>query len=143
LTDISTNITDVEKRELLFRYRVIAVVGLSDSPWKPSQGVAEYMQDAGYRIVPVNPNRIGKTILGEMVYETLADIPFPVEIVDVFRPALVTPKIAEQAVAMGAKVLWLQQGIINEEAARIARDGGLIVVMDRCIATDHARVIGS
>ncbi len=135
--------TAEERKAILTEFRVIAVVGLSDSPWKPSQSVAEYMQDAGYRIVPVNPNRVGKSILGETVYESLADIPFPVEIVDVFRPAQVTPKIAEQAVAIGAKVLWLQQGIQNDEAARIARAGGLIVVMDRCIATEHARMVGS
>lgn len=101
------------------------------------------MQAAGYRIVPVNPNRVGKTILGETVYASLAEIPFPVETAHVFRPAQVTPKIAEQAVAIGAKVLWLQQGITDENAARIAREGGLVVVMDRCIATDHARLIES
>lgn len=145
MTDTPVNaraeLTAEVRREILESARTIAVVGLSDSQWKPSYGVSEYMRDAGYEIIPVNPNRLGKRILGEPVYETLADIPKPVDIVNVFRPSQVTPKIAEQAVAIGAKVLWLQLGIENEEAARIARDGGLKVVMNRCISTDHGRLV--
>jgi predicted CoA-binding protein len=133
--------TPEERKRILEAAKVIAVVGLSDNPWRPSHSVSEYMQDAGYRIIPVNPNRVGKTILGEPVYASLADIPEPVDIVDVFRPAQVTPKIAAEAVAIRAKALWLQLGIANEEAARIAREGGLAVVMDRCISTEHSRLI--
>jgi predicted CoA-binding protein len=130
-----------ERRRILDEAKVIAVVGLSDNPWRPSHSVSEYMQDAGYEIIPVNPNHVGKQILGETVFTSLADIPKPVDIVNVFRPAQVTPAIAEQAVAIGAKALWLQLGIANEEAARIAREGGLAVVMDRCISSDHGRLL--
>lgn len=133
-------LTDEERRQLLREAKVIAIVGLSDSPWKPSQGVAAYLQRKDYRIIPVNPNRVGKAILGEPVVATLADIAEPVDIVDVFRPAQVTPKIAREAVAIGAKALWLQLGIANDEAAAIATAGGLPVVMDRCIATEVARL---
>lgn len=143
LVNTNPQLTPDERREILVSARTIAVVGLSDNPWKPSYGVSEYMQDAGYEIIPVNPNRLGKLILGETVYGSLADIPKPVDIVNVFRPAQAAPKIAEQAVAIGAKVLWLQLGIANEEAARIAREGGLMVVMNRCISTDHGRLINS
>lgn len=130
-----------ERKRILEEAKVIAVVGLSDNPWKPSYSVAEYLQDAGYEIIPVNPNRLGKQILGQTVYASLADIPKPVDIVNVFRPAQVTPEVARQAVDIGAKVLWLQLGIANEEAARIAREGGLTVVMDRCISTEHGRLL--
>jgi predicted CoA-binding protein len=143
LRNASSELTPEERLEILESARTIAVVGLSDNQWKPSYGVAEYMQDAGYEIIPVNPNRLGKLILGQRVYATLADIPKPVDIVNVFRPAQVTPKIAEQAVAIGAKVLWLQLGIANDEAARIALEGGLTVVMNRCISTDHGRLFNS
>ena len=129
------------RKNILENARVIAVVGLSDNPWRPSHSVSEYMQDAGYEVIPVNPNRVGKQILGQAVYASLADIPKPVDIVNVFRPAQVTPAIAEQAVAIGAKALWLQLGIANDEAARIASEGGLAVVMDRCISTEHGRLL--
>jgi predicted CoA-binding protein len=137
----NTEVSPEERKKILETAKVIAVVGLSDNPWRPSHSVSEYMQDAGYEIIPVNPNRLGKQILGQTVYASLADIPKPVDIVNVFRPAQVTPKIAEQAVAIGAKVLWLQLGIANEEAARIAREGGVTVVMDRCISTEHGRLL--
>jgi len=133
--------TPEERKRILEEAKVIAVVGLSDNPWRPSHSVSEYMQDAGYEIIPVNPNRVGKQILGQTVYASLADIPEPVDIVNVFRPAQVTPAIAEQAVAIGGKALWLQLGIANDDAARIAREGGLLVVMDRCISTDHGRLL--
>jgi predicted CoA-binding protein len=137
---LSIDTTASKRRDILESAKTIAVVGLSDDPRKPSYWVSEYMQAAGYEIIPVNPNRAGKLIHGQLVYEALADIPQPVDIVNVFRPAQVTPKIAEQAVAIGAKVLWLQLGIQNEEAARIARDGGLTVVMNRCISSEHRRL---
>jgi len=114
----------------------VAVVGLSDNPEKTSHMVAAALQARGYRIIPVNPN--AETILGERSYKTLSDIPEPVHIVDVFRrPEFVEP-IAEEAVKIGAKVFWLQSGIINEQAAQIAADGGLEVIMDRCIKVEDA-----
>jgi predicted CoA-binding protein len=137
---LSIGTTASKRRDILESAKTIAVVGLSDDPRKPSYWVSEYMQAAGYEIIPVNPNRVGKLIHGQLVYEALADIPQPVDIVNVFRPAQVTPKIAEQAVAIGAKVLWLQLGIQNEEAARIATAGGLTVVMYRCISAEHRRL---
>lgn len=114
----------------------IAVVGLSEDPSKTSHLVSEAMQKKGYRIIPVNPN--ATTILGEKCYPTLADVPEPIDIVNVFRRPEHTPPIAAEAVAAGAKVLWLQLGIANDEAARIAEEGGLTVVMDRCIKVEDS-----
>jgi predicted CoA-binding protein len=114
------------------------VVGLSSKPDRPSFGVAQHMQKQGYRIIPVNPRET--EILGEKAYARLEDIPEAVDMVDVFRRAEDTPDIAKSAVAIGAKSLWLQQGIVNEEAARIAREGGLDVVMDACVAVVHSHI---
>lgn len=114
----------------------IAVVGLSDKPERTSHMVAKAMQDRGYRIIPVNPGK--KQILGETCYPSLLDIPEPVHIVNVFRRAEEVVPIAEQAAQIKANVFWLQQGIINEEAARIASDAGLTVIMDRCIKVEDA-----
>ena len=122
---------------ILRESRTIAVVGLSADPDKPSHEVAAYLQSRGYRIVPVNPK--GGTILGEAVWPDLASIPFPVDVVDVFRPPAACPDVAGQAVAIGARFLWLQLGIVSEEAARIAREGGLGVVMDRCMLIEHQK----
>ena len=126
---------------ILKNYRTIAVVGLSANPARASHRVASYMQSAGYKIVPVRPD--GDEILGEKVYHTLGEIPFPVDIVDVFRrPETVVP-VAEEAVAMGAKVFWLQQGITNEHAEEYCRKAGLEVISDRCIMVEHRKVAGS
>lgn len=114
----------------------IAVVGLSDKPERTSHMVAKAMQDRGYRIIPVNPGK--KQILGETCYPSLLDIPEPVHIVNVFRRAEEVVPIAEQAAQIKVNVFWLQQGIINEEAARIASDAGLTVIMDRCIKVEDA-----
>jgi predicted CoA-binding protein len=114
----------------------IAVVGLSDNPERTSYMVAEAMQGRGYRIIPVNPN--AETILGEKSYASLADIPEPVDIVNVFRRSEHTPEVARQAVDAKARVLWLQLGIVNDEAAAIAAAGGLEVIMDRCIKVEDA-----
>ena len=114
----------------------IAVVGLSDDPSKTSHMVSEAMQRKGYRIIPVNPN--ASEILGEKCYPTLADVPEPIDIVNVFRRPEHTPPIAKDAVAAGAKVLWLQLGIANDEAAAIAEEGGLTVIMDRCIKVEDS-----
>ncbi len=136
--ELGITMADIER--ILKSYRTIAVVGLSPKPDRPSHRVSAYMQSAGYRVVPVHPGV--DEILGEKAYPSLKDIPFPVEIVDVFRRAEHTPPIAEEAAAIGAKVLWLQQGIVNEEAGRIAAEAGLEVVMDRCMLVEHRRISG-
>ena len=120
--------------------RVVAVVGLSANPQRPSNEVARYLQRQGLRIIPVNPKET--EILGEKSYPSLTDIPFPVDVVDVFRRPDAVPGIAREAVAIGAKALWLQFGVISPEAAKIAEAGGLTVVMDRCMKVEHARHLG-
>ncbi|XEC96933.1 CoA-binding protein [Paenibacillus tarimensis] len=125
-----------EIKAMLEQAETIAVVGLSDKPDRTSYMVSEAMQSKGYRIIPVNPN--AERILGETCYASLKDIPFEVDIVNVFRRSEFCPPVAEEAVEAGAKVLWLQLGIISEEAARIAGQGGLKVVMDRCIKVEDS-----
>lgn len=134
--------SDVELRSLLGDARTIAVVGLSSKPHRDSYDVARYLQTKGYRIVPVNPKET--EVLGERAYPTLDDVPSDVEIdvVDVFRRAEDTPPIAEAAVRRGAKVLWLQAGIVNEDARRIAEAAGLTVIMGVCIRTTRKRLEG-
>ncbi|MBB6730259.1 CoA-binding protein [Cohnella zeiphila] len=123
-------------KKILQQTRTVAVVGLSEDPSKTSHMVSQAMQAKGYRIIPVNPK--ADRILGETCYPSLKDIPEPVDIVNVFRRPEHTPPIAEEAVAIGAKVLWLQLGIVNEEAADIAAKGGLTVIMDRCIKVEDS-----
>ena len=127
-------------KQVLKQHHTIAVVGLSADWFRPSYFAAKYMQSHGYRIVPVNPKY--PQILDETCYPSLADIPFPVDIVDVFRKPQDTPAIAQQAVSIGAKVLWLQLGVINPQAEAIAKSAGLTVVMDRCVKIEHARLFG-
>lgn len=128
-------------REILKQARIIAVVGLSPDPHRTSHAIASYLQAQGYRIIPVNPKESGNTILGERVYPDLPSIPHPVDIVNVFRrPEEVMPH-AEEAIRIAAPVLWLQVGVINEEAARRAREAGMTVVMDRCIMVDHRSLL--
>lgn len=127
-------------RHILTRSHAIAVVGLSANWYRPSYFAAKYMQDHGYRIVPVNPNY--SEVLGERCYPSLTGIPDPVDIVDCFRKAVEMVPLAREAVAIGAKVLWMQLGIRNDEAARIASDAGLEVVMDRCVKIERARILG-
>ena len=124
-------------RELLSRSKVIAVVGLSSKTHRPSYGVSRYMQSAGYRIIPVNP--LEKEVLGEKSYARLEDVPVQVDIVDVFRRSEHVPPVVESSIAIGAKAVWLQEGVVHEEAAARARSAGLEVVMDRCILKEHAR----
>ena len=119
--------------------KTIAVVGASANEEKPAHTIPRYLQRQGYRVIPVNPR--GGEILGEKVYEKLADIPESIDVVDVFRPSEETPDVARDAVAAGAKVLWLQLGISSEEAERIASEGGLEVVMDLCMGATHHRLI--
>ena len=131
-----------ERLRILNENRTIAMVGLSADPMRPSHFAAIYMQSEGYDIVPVNPRYAGETILGQTVYASLEEIPRPVQIVDVFRRAEEVPAIARSAIDIGANVLWMQLGVINEEAARMARQAGLEVVMDRCVKIEHARFFG-
>jgi predicted CoA-binding protein len=117
--------------------RTIAVVGLSSTPSRPSHGVAAYMQRAGYRIIPVNPNE--NEVLGERAYDALADVPEQIDLVDVFRRSEEAGVAVDQAIAVGAKAVWLQEGVIDHEAAQRASDAGLLVVMDRCWLKEHIR----
>jgi predicted CoA-binding protein len=126
--------------ETLTRAKTVAVVGLSANELRPSNFVGFYLQRHGYRVIPVNPRE--SEILGEPSYPSLSEIPEPVDVVDVFRAPDAVPGIAEEAVAIGAKALWLQFGVISPEGARIAADGGLAVVMDRCMKIEHARWLG-
>ena len=123
--------------ELLQKYQTIAVVGLSSNPMRPSYAVTEYMQAAGYRIIPVNPNET--EVLGEKSYASLEDVPEKIEIVNVFRRAEEVPPVVESAIRVGAKVIWMQLGIANEEAAEKARSAGLVVIEDACILVEHRR----
>ena len=127
-------------RRILATGKVIAVVGLSADWYRPSYFAAKYMQEHGYRIIPVNPKY--PEILGEKCYATLSDIPEKVDIVDVFRKTADVLPIAREAVAIGAKVLWQQLGVLNQEADRYVRDHGLDSVMDRCVKIEHARLFG-
>lgn len=133
-----------ERLRILTAYKTIAMVGLSSNPMRPSHFAAIYMLAEGYDVIPVNPRYAGQTILGQPVYASLDDIPADrkIEIVDVFRKPSDVPPIAEQAIARGASVLWMQLGVVNAEAARTARDAGLEVVMDRCVKIEHARFFG-
>ena len=127
-------------RCILKEARTIAVVGLSANWWRPSYFAAKYMQEHGYRIIPVNPAY--PEVLGEKCYASLRDIPEQVDIVDCFRKSEEIPPIADEAIAIGAKVLWMQLGVINHEAAAKARNAGLELVMDRCVKIEHARLFG-
>jgi predicted CoA-binding protein len=127
-------------RRILTQSRTIAVVGLSANWYRPSFFAAKYMQDHGYRVIPVNPNYT--EVLGERCYPDITSIPEPVDIVDCFRRSEEMPALAREAVAKGAKVFWMQLGIANEEATRIAIDGGLDVVSNRCVKIEHARLLG-
>jgi len=129
-------------RRILRENRVIAVVGLSADWNRPSHFAAKYMQEHGYRIIPVNPRYAGQTILGERCYASLREIPEPVDLVDVFRRTADVSPIAEDAIAIGARVLWQQLGVRNEEAARRARAAGLEAVVDRCVKIEHGRLFG-
>lgn len=128
-------------RDQLRRARTIAVVGLSNRRWRPSYGVSEYMQSVGYRIIPVNPAET--EVLGEKAYASLDEIPEPVDIVDIFRRPEYVPAIVDAAIRIGAKCVWMQEGVIHEEAAAKARAAGLEVVMDRCILKEHRRMLAS
>jgi predicted CoA-binding protein len=121
--------------------KTIAVVGLSNRRSRPSYGVSEYLQSQGYRIIPVNPNE--SEILGEKSYATLEDIPEPVDIVDIFRRSEAVPEVVDSAIKIGARGVWMQEGVVCEEAAAKARAAGLEVVMDHCILKEHRKMVNS
>ncbi|HVT94405.1 MAG TPA: CoA-binding protein [Bryobacteraceae bacterium] len=125
--------------QLLRNSKTIAVVGLSSKPFRPSHGVAEYLQHHGYRIIPVNPEET--EVLGEKAYHSLAEAPGPIDIVNIFRRPEYVPDIVDAAISRGAKAVWMQEEVIHAEAAERARQAGLFVVMDRCIAKEHRRLI--
>jgi uncharacterized protein len=131
-----------EIRDHLQSADTVAVVGLSDRPYRTSHAIASALQGFGFKIFPVNPNLHGP-VLGEKPYESVQDIPTPVDIVDVFRRSGKVMPVAEDAVAAGARVLWMQSGVINEEAAAYAEEHGLTVVMNRCIKVDYATFAGA
>ena len=124
--------------ELLRTSRTIAVVGLSNKRWRPSYGVSEYMQREGYRIIPVNPE-LGE-VLGEKCYPTVDAVPEPVDIVNIFRRPEAVPEIVDAAIRVGAKAVWMQEGVIHEAAAKRAKEAGLVVVMDRCLLKEHRKL---
>ena len=129
-------------RRILRENQVIAIVGLSADWFRPSNFAAKYLQAHGYRIIPVNPRYAGQKILGEPCYKSVRDIPEKVHVVDVFRKTADVPPIADDAIAVGAKVLWQQIGVKNEEAAAKASAAGLDTVMDRCMKIEHGRLFG-
>jgi uncharacterized protein len=131
-----SNPSDAALTSLLTAARTIAIVGASSNPDKASHGIMQKLQHVGYKVIPVNPRET--EILGERSYPSLLDVPEPIDIVDVFRRAQDTPAIADEAVTIGAKALWLQTGIVSEDAAARAEAGGLVVVMDACIGATHA-----
>lgn len=132
--------TAMERMQILQKNRTIAMVGLSGNPFRPSHYAAIYMIAEGYNVIPVNPRE--KEILGRKCYASLLDIPEKVEIVDIFRDPHAVPPIVEEAIQIGAKVVWMQLGVINEQAATRAKAAGLQVVMDACVKIEHARFFG-
>jgi uncharacterized protein len=133
------NPEDEEIKAILAENRVVAVVGLSPKPERDSHRVAKYLQEHGYRIVPVRPK--ADEILGEKCYASLRDIPFPVDVVDIFRQVEAIPGIVEDAIAIGAKVVWMQLGLAENQSAQRAREAGLQVVMNKCIKIEHSRYL--
>lgn len=131
-----------EIKHILKNAKTIAIVGMSDKPDRPSYAVASYLKVNGFRIIPVNPALKTAEVLGEKVYAQLEDIPGPVDLVDVFRKSEDVPPVAASAVKIKAKFLWMQEGIVNQEAAETARKAGLTVVMDKCMLKEHLRLKG-
>lgn len=131
---------DQMMKDILVSAKTIASVGLSSNPHKESYGIVSYLKDQGYRIIPVNPT--ADEILGEKSYPDLESVPEPIDVVQVFRKPEDVPPVVDSAIRAGAKVVWMQEGIVNEEAAQKARDAGLQVVMDACMRVTHRRLIG-
>ena len=131
------NSTEAIKR-ILHECRTIAVVGLSSNPMRPSNSVANYMKRSGYKIIPVNPRE--ERVFGEKSYPSLADVPEKIDLVDVFRRSEEAGAVVDEAIRIGAQAVWLQEGVIDEQAAQRAQEAGLLVVMDRCWLKEHARI---
>jgi predicted CoA-binding protein len=129
-----------QRLRILEKYKSIAMVGLSSNPFRPSHFAAIYLLSEGYDVTPVNPRET--EVLGRKSYQSLSAVPGPIEVVDIFRESSAVPEIVEEAIAVGAKVIWMQLGVIHEEAAERARRNGLEVVMDRCMKIEHARFFG-
>ncbi len=140
MTDLSRYQDPQTIQRVLHTSKTIAIVGLSNNELRASYFVGYYLKRHGYRVIPVNPRE--SEILGEKSYPSLGDVPEPVDVVDVFRAPDALPGIAQESVAIGAKALWCQFGVINEEGARIAEEGGLTVIMDLCLKIEHARYVG-
>ncbi|MFB9887054.1 CoA-binding protein [Balneatrix alpica] len=136
----SLKYADEEIRDILEEVSVIALVGASPNPERPSYTVMKYLLHKGYRVIPVNPNEAGKEILGEEVFASLADIGEPVDMVDIFRRSETVMEVVEQAIEIGARVVWMQLDVVNEEAAAKAEEAGLRVVMDRCPKIEYERL---
>jgi predicted CoA-binding protein len=135
--------TDINAlRRILRECKTLAVVGLSANWYRPSYFAAKYMQEHGYRIIPVNPSYKGQEILGEKVYASVSEIPEKIDMVDCFRKSTEIGPLADEAIKVGARVLWMQLGVMNEEAAQKARNAGLTVVQDRCVKIEHGRLFG-
>lgn len=130
--------TESQIHSLLSASKTIAVVGLSNKPWRPSHGVSEYMQSRGYRIIPVNPNLT--EALGEKAYARLEDVPEPIDIVNIFRRPEAVAEIVDSAIRLGARAVWMQEGVVHPAAAEKARAAGLAVIMDRCILKEHRKL---
>jgi len=132
------NNSDIDR--ILTQYRTVAILGASSDPERPSYRVANFLKNEGYRIIPVTPK--GGEILGEKVYPNLSSIPVPIEVVDIFRRSEEIPPVVDEAIAIGAKAVWMQEGLINEEAAGKARKAGLIAVMDHCMRKELLKKLG-
>lgn len=132
--------TAADRRRILDRYRNIAMVGLSSNPFRPSHFAAIYLISEGYNVIPINPRE--SEVLGRKSYPSIAAAPAPIDVVNIFREPAAVPQLVEEAIAAGAKVVWMQLGVIDEEAAGRARAAGLEVVMDRCMKIEHARFFG-
>jgi predicted CoA-binding protein len=140
LQELRLSASEAERiTELLRSAKTIAVVGLSDNPLRTSYGVSEYMQSRGYRTIPVNP-MIAES-LGEKAYPTLSEVPEKIDIVNVFRRSEFVPDVVEEAIRLGVRAIWMQEGVVHEEAAAKARAAGIFVVMDRCILKEHRRLV--
>jgi len=139
---VSTNYSDRYIRDILSRVKTIAMVGASTNWNRPSYFAMKYLQQKGYRVIPVNPGKAGETLLGEAVYPSLEDIPVSVDMVDIFRNSVAAGPITDSAIAIGADIVWMQLGVVNEAAAQRATEAGLDVVMNRCPKIEYARLSG-
>jgi hypothetical protein len=128
------------EEEILSTYKTVAMVGLSSNPERPSHRVARYLKEQGYRVIPVNPRET--EVLGEKAYPDLCAVPDPIEVVDIFREAKAVPRVVAQAMYVGARAVWMQEGIVHEAAAARARRAGMAVVMDHCMMKEHRRIMG-